>query len=251
MSSHDTTSSGKSDKGSKKSTAVYSLKIINPNNAGGELIINDLEIPKLPTSAEEFKAKVCEQFSKYIEGYDTEFGYIVPGHGKKGKQANIDTDEELEAMCEKTKKSKRIVLWLKCKPRSNKRVAPGSSEAPQSKRHASLVGMMSDVDNIVTKLKEKHGDKYTPVQLNCWAHMIHTHKHDSMEEPPNKSFFGKKMPSDAASTGGCVSPGKRISLRSECINQLDKWHQLKERGVISNEEYEELHKTILVDVKKF
>ena len=97
----------------------------------------------------------------------------------------------------------------------------------------------------MTKLKEKHGDKYTPVQLNCWAHMIHTHKHDSMEEPPNKSFFGKKKPSNAASAGGCVSPGKRISLRSECINQLDKWHQLKERGVISNEEYEELHKTIL------
>ena len=39
VSSHD--ASG--DKGSKKSPAVYSLKIINPNNAGGELIINDLE----------------------------------------------------------------------------------------------------------------------------------------------------------------------------------------------------------------
>jgi hypothetical protein len=55
-----------------------------------------------------------------------------------------------------------------------------------------------------------------------------------MEEPPNKSFFGKKKKlSDA--TGSGVSPGKRISLRSECINQLDKRHQLKERGVITNE----------------
>ena len=79
--------------------------------------------------------------------------------------------------------------------------------------------------------------------------MIHTHKHESMEEPPNKSFIGKKEPSDAASN--CVSPAKRISLRSECINQLDKWHQLKERGVITNEEYQELQKTILVDIKKF
>ena len=70
-------------------------------------------------------------------------------------------------------------------------MASDSIEAPQSKRHASLLNM-SDVDNIETKLKEKHGEKYTPVQLSCWAHMIHTYKHESMKEPPNKSFFGKK-----------------------------------------------------------
>jgi hypothetical protein len=128
------------------------MKIINPNN-GGELFIDDLEMPKQTTSAEGLKVKVCEQFSKYIEGYDTEFGYIVPGHGKNGKQANIDTDEELAATYEKTKKSKQVILWLKCKPRSKKRVASGSSDAPQSKRQAALVSM-SDVDNIVTKLKE-------------------------------------------------------------------------------------------------
>lgn len=57
---------------SKKMPATYSFKSINPNNA-------DLEVPKRPTSADEFKAKVCEQFSQYVEGYDTEFGYIIPG----------------------------------------------------------------------------------------------------------------------------------------------------------------------------
>ena len=70
----------------------------------------------------------------------------------------------------KTEKSKPVVLWLKCKQRPSKRVASGSSEVPQSKRHTSLVNMMSNVDDIVTKLKEIHGNKYTPVQLNCWAH---------------------------------------------------------------------------------
>ena len=124
-------------------------------------------------------------------------------------------------------------------------MSPESGDAPQSKRHASLLNMMSNVNEIVTKLKAKHGEKYTPVQLNCWAHMIHTHKHESLDNPPNKSFFGKKNPSSA----GGVSPGKRISLRSECINQLDKWHQLKEHGVITPEQYEELQKTILVDIK--
>ena len=131
----------------------------------------------------------------------------------KEREASVDTHEKLAAMYEETKKSKQITLWLKCKPRPKKRVASDSSEVPQSKRHASLLNMRSYVDSIVMKLKEKHGDKYTPVQLNCWAHMIHTHKHESMEEPPNKSFFGKKKPSDATSAGSCVSPAKRISLR--------------------------------------
>ena len=57
---------------------------------------------------------------------------------------------------------------------------------------------MNDVDKLVTQLKEKHGEKYTPVQLNCWAHMLHTNKHESMEVPPNKSFFGKKRSNEAA-----------------------------------------------------
>ena len=106
--------------------------------------------------------------------------------------------------------------------------------------------MMGEVDTIVSKLKERHGEKYTPVQLNCWAHMIHTHKHESLDTPSNESFFGKKKTGDAVG----VSPGKRISLRSECMNQLDKWHQLKERGVISSDQYEELQKSILTDIKK-
>ena len=81
--------------------------------------------------------------------------------------------------------------------------------------------------------------------LNCWAHMIQCKKHDSYDLPPKKKFFGKTKPDAGA------SPGKRSSLRSECISQLDKWHQLMERGVISSEEYEEMQVKILTDIKKF
>ena len=127
MSSHDATSSTSGDKGFKKSPELYSLKIINPNNTGGELIINDLEMPEQPTSAEELKAKVCEQFSKYTEGYDTQFGYILPGHGMRGKQETVDTDEELPTMYERFQKRKHFLLWLKCKRRSTKRTVASDS----------------------------------------------------------------------------------------------------------------------------
>lgn len=52
------------------------------------------------------------------------------------------------------------------------------------------------------------------------------------------------------STGG-ISPGKQIGLRTELINQLDRWHQLLEKGAITQDQYQELQEKILSDVKKF
>lgn len=34
-------------------------------------------------------------------------------------------------------------------------------------------------------------------------------------------------------------------MRSECIDQLEKWHMLMECGVISSDQYKELKDTIL------
>ena len=105
-----------------------------------------------------------------------QFGYIIPGHGIKGKQEGVGNDEELASMYETHQKKETytcILLWPKCIPRSKKRMTSDSADIPQSKRHTSLLNMMRVVDIIVSKLKEKHGEKYTPVQLSCWAHMIH------------------------------------------------------------------------------
>ena len=70
---------------------------------------------------DDLKAKLCDQFSEYTEGCETQFGYELPGHGMKGKQEKITMDEQLAVMYEKHKKKKRILLWLKCMPKSKKR----------------------------------------------------------------------------------------------------------------------------------
>lgn len=225
---------------------TFGLKIINPNNCGGELIIDSLKLQAKLDSVEELKKKLTELYSQYTDNYEILFGYIHPGHGMKGKQEPVCSDEELEAMYQLHKKRKRILLWLKCKPVSRKRNSSDPTDAPPSKRQASFHNMMNEVSTTVDKLKEKHGEKYNPLQLNCWAHMIQSHKHDSYDTPPRKAFFGKNK----SDTVG-VSPGKRLSFRSECIDQLDKWHQLMERGVVSNEEYGDLQEKILADIKKF
>ena len=47
------------------------------------------------------------------------------------------------------------------------------------------------------------------------------------------------------------SPGKRVTVRGQCVDQLTKWHDLLEKGAIMNSiHYTELKFTILEDVKK-
>uniref|UniRef100_A0A1X7UNK9 SHOCT domain-containing protein n=1 Tax=Amphimedon queenslandica TaxID=400682 RepID=A0A1X7UNK9_AMPQE len=108
---------------------------------------------------------------------------------------------------------------------------------------------MSEVQTIVDELEKKHASSYTPEQLRVWGHMIQLKKHDSFEVPPSKPFF--KTNNASATSGVTLSPGKTVIYRTECINQLDKWHSLLEKGIISKAQFEELQGTILSDVKKF
>ena len=103
------------------SVITYCLKVINPNNTGGEFIINDLPMKEVYSSVDSFKAKLCEISQQYTEGYDTVLGFIAPGHGFKGKQEKVTTDAELAYMYRTQKTKKRIMLWLKCKPVSETR----------------------------------------------------------------------------------------------------------------------------------
>ena len=87
--------------------------------------------------------------------------------------------------------------------------------------------------------------------------MIQMGKHVSTEVSPALPYFGKALSSKEAGTQlvqlsspqpVTLSPGKRITLRSECIDQLGKWHSLLEKGVITQSKYEQLKETILGDM---
>lgn len=120
--------------------------------------------------------------------------------------------------------------------------------------------MLTEVEEIVKSLKEKHGTKYSTEQLNIWAHVLHLEKHDSREVPPNVPYFTRnKTPAEKGSQPsrtadqapkplGPPSPGKRVSMRSECISQLKNWHSLLEQGVIAQAVYDKVQQTILKDI---
>ena len=87
--------------------------------------------------------------------------------------------------------------------------------------------MMTEVEMIMDKLKEKQYN--TPEQFRALAHVIQMKKYESYEDPPDKLFFGKSRKKTLSTDmQAVVSPGKRLSMQSECIDQLDKWHKLME-----------------------
>ena len=99
---------------------------------------------------------------------------------------------------------------------------------------------------------------------NAWAHLINVEKHGSYEDPPDLPYFrGFKKPKidEAADSSSCTSPTQEsstatgataatasVSLRSECIDQLDKWHVLLKKGAISQSHYEEIQSLIMKDI---
>ena len=116
------------------------------------------------------------------------------------------------------------------------------------------------MDDLYKELQEKHGS-YSPRRLRAWANMINMKTWTSLDEPPNKPFFtpGRKRSNAECSTSvetpatkkppSIASPGRTVRVRTELIDQLDKFHKLKESGALSSTEYDELRSNILSDIK--
>lgn len=138
-----------------------------------------------------------------------------------------------------------------------------SRETPSPKRDA-YVKTITQVEAIMADLKAKHGSKYDAAKYASWALSINSGKHSSTDEPPDFPFFtgrkkssGESHPdgpgSSSGSSSGSRSPTKRLGHRTECINQLSKWHGLLQDGAIFQEQYEEMKGTIMEDnkIKRF
>lgn len=224
------------------------MKVINPLDKGG-FEIHSMKSHDVFVELSDLKQTILSSCEQYIqEDKELQFGYIVPGHGKKGKQLVISSSEDLQGMYKCYNKRGEILLWMKQtrkRPRIEASAKSGGS-TPKSK-YEGQIDKMAQLDEICEKLKEKHNLKYTMEQLRAWAVLIQMKKHDSYDNVPNKPFF--KTGNGKGSSVG-VSPGKRLNMRSECIDQLDKWYRLMEKGAITSDQYQEIQDNIMTDIKK-
>ncbi len=240
-------------------THSYSLKVINPVKKSQFTTAKLQGSPKNCKTIPELKKYITTTVPQSLglpplDVSKSEVGYVEPGHGAKGKRHWLHTVADLKEMYEKHERKKDVLLW--CYSDASKDTKKGKEVHPS--RYDNHTKKMAEVDDIVKKLEEKHEGKYTPEQFRTWAHMLHMQKHASYDAPPDKPFFrGKKRPcpqdlSSFAPTSKCpttaaVSPARRLNMRTELIDQLQKWHNLREMGAIS---HDHLQQTILTDLKK-
>jgi len=204
-----------------------------------------------------------------------QMGYIEPGHGIKGRQHWIADDEDLRDMYQAHRKNK-IMFWVYTGMKKRPQTPDASHPSKVSKTgYNSHAQKMLEIEEIVDDLEKRHKETYTREQYNVWAHMINLRRHSSRESAPNKPFFrgtkGAKpkskdadIPTHATSSSAAeptsvstpalptgISPGKRIQLRSQSMQQLETWHSLYEKGAIELEEYKNVQEKILSDIKQF
>ena len=187
-----------------------------------------------------------------------EVGYIQLGHSCKGKQRWIVSERDIEEMYKDHKGAREILLWCYSKDDNDVTllsklpwvsVSSASSSALKTSQAESIAQKLTEVDEIDSGLSEKHSKMYTAEQIRAWAHLIHMNKHDSYDVPPNKPILTRRKERASATTGTHL-PGKKIGLRSQCIDQLKKWHKLLECGGITQAQYDELQATIMGDIKQ-
>lgn len=199
---------------------------------------------------------------------DDTMGYIEPGHGQRGKIRDLCDDDDLSEMYALFKRQhSNVLLWCyngnigePSTVQTRKRTVQTTSDLAPSSKLQAIAKSISEVEYIIKKLKEKHGDTYSVEKLNCWAHMLNVGKHSSYDEPPDFPFFNRPKQKNKEAGPSVVqpktsssanSPTKRVGLRAQCIDQLSKWHALLVAGGIDQAQYDELKDTILGDIKDF
>lgn len=237
----------------------YSIKVMNPSKMS-DFRTADLGRAKAYKSEDSLRKFISNKLPPLPsmdkpDMCNVEVGYVEPGHGMKGRKIWLLADGDLPKMYEKYGRNHSIRLWCyaavsKKETASAKKVGSKEKESAEQK---------SEVEETYEQLLKKHKGKYTPEQLRAWSHMIRLKTHDSLDIAPDKPFFrgskreGSTLSDDPASkrerVSAGVSPGRKVNIRSELINQLDKWHKLLNADVISQQEYDELKLKIMEDIQ--
>ena len=145
---------------------LYTVKIINPNGMVG-YELHPLDTHETFNHIQDMKEYILTSCQEYIEkDKEFHFGYIKPGHGKNGKQIELQSDDDVHEMYPRFKKVANILLWIKHSvitvTRKRARTPAGAKESDSGKRsralsepESSTSGVVKLVDQIMTSILKK------------------------------------------------------------------------------------------------
>ena len=169
----------------------YSVKLLNRSKKSEYRIHNIRQGVKF-TDMENLQGFIRTRFEEFTEFDDICVGYIEPGHGWKGKQMWINSDEDITDLYVVCSKVKHILLWCYLPTEKKRKHKMEFHEEKQNKRARCLTSNSNKIDetkDIFQDLINTHNHKYSPEQLHAWAQMVQMNKHSSLEVPPKMPFF--------------------------------------------------------------
>ena len=152
------------------------------------------------------------------------------GMAQTGKKESLIVDEDLNVIYQHYKRKHDILLWCyrqEITPsggrKSRKRPADASitdsddehpKTIPTKPKQNACSRKLSEVEDIVKKLKDKHGASFSVEKYNAWAHMIHMGKHGSYEDAPVLPYFKGRSKCSSSSRESPIPAEKEPVLLS-------------------------------------
>ena len=152
----------------------YSVKIMNPSKKSDfEVLV--MKAKERFDSIQSIRSKVECEFKDKV-GKLKQIGYTEPGHGLRGKQRWLSSDDDLCTMYETYQGIQEVLLWCFGENKGTKRLLEdqsnensGAQKIPRTTNYSGHVDTMIDVHEIEQDLKKS---KFTDPQYRAWANLI-------------------------------------------------------------------------------
>ena len=261
----------------------YLVRIIPPDKKSNAKTLEWHDVSEVFSSPAALRMKLMDSFGEKIPSTcDFTVGYIT----KRGNSKRwIEQSADLNSMYKQFERGDTITFFCDGKPEklSEKRKRKSTAEHMPESAHDDHE---LKVKKVALDLGARHGDKYDDNQLKLWARMMVNKQHDDMDNPPNiplitggikrharkesltevisgaATAFAKALASQrgtsplkpsqacAISSNTGVSPSSKARLSGQYIEQLKSLQELRESGVLSDDEFQEQKLFALQNIRR-
>ena len=232
----------------------------------------------------ELKTKLKESFANHVPDNleNVQVGYFLQS-GQAQKKKWIASEVDLSAMYSHFHCGDEILLWCDgCDSSPNAVEKPtGKKSKDNDETSSRRLHHEDEVDKLTMELMKLHGDKYTYPAYKVWARMIKNSQWDKMDDPPPIKMItsGKSAKKDKDSVADIIagaavavvqalknpspsppqsssfpqdgiSPGKKVNLRQQYLQQLKIIQNLRDDGILTLDEFQNEKDIIIENLKR-